>query len=121
METALPAPTTTKQPATGRYVAGSLVGVLALLVIAAGVAGLVARYATSEHGWITSGPVLLEHPRADICPTTRILAPRRRSMVLGALQHVRRADVVRELTSEKQHGFPADVPARKIRVARGQS
>ena len=54
METAVPAPSVTPR-STGRYVAASLVGLLALLLGAAGVAGLWARYGASDHGWITSG------------------------------------------------------------------
>jgi hypothetical protein len=54
METAVPAPAV-KPRSTGRYVAASLAGLLALLLGAAGVAGLWARYGASDHGWITSG------------------------------------------------------------------
>jgi hypothetical protein len=41
--------------ATGRWVGASLVGLLALLLLATGGAGLWARYGTSDHGWIASG------------------------------------------------------------------
>ena len=54
METAVPAPSV-RSRSTGRYVAASLIGLLALLLGAAGVAGLWARYGASDHGWITSG------------------------------------------------------------------
>src|SRR4051812_35348839 len=54
METVVHAPPA-RRPATGRYVAASLVGLLALLLVAAAAAGLYARFGTSEHGWITSG------------------------------------------------------------------
>lgn len=54
METAAPAPSV-RSRSTGRYVAASLVGLLALLLGAAGGAGLWARYGASDHGWITSG------------------------------------------------------------------
>jgi len=54
MDTAAPAPPIAR-PATGRYVAASLIGLVALLLISIGAAGLYARYGTSEHGWITSG------------------------------------------------------------------
>jgi hypothetical protein len=54
METAAPAPSV-RSRSTGRYVAASLVGLLALLLGAGGVAGLWARYGASDHGWITSG------------------------------------------------------------------
>jgi len=54
METAAPAPSV-RSRSTGRYVAASVVGLLALLLGAAGVAGLWARYGASDHGWITSG------------------------------------------------------------------
>jgi uncharacterized membrane protein YgdD (TMEM256/DUF423 family) len=54
METAAPAPTV-RSRSTGRYVAASLIGLLALLLGAAGAAGLWARYGASDHGWITSG------------------------------------------------------------------
>jgi hypothetical protein len=54
METAAPAPSV-RSRSTGRYVTASLVGLLALLLGAAGGAGLWARYGASDHGWITSG------------------------------------------------------------------
>ena len=54
METAAPAPSV-RSRSTGRYAAASLVGLLALLLGAAGGAGLWARYGASDHGWITSG------------------------------------------------------------------
>jgi hypothetical protein len=54
METAAPAPTV-RPASTGRYVAASLVGLVALLFVAAGGAGLWTRYGTSDHGWISSG------------------------------------------------------------------
>jgi len=54
METAVPAPSVPR-PATGRWIGASLVALLALGLIAASVAGLYARFGTSEHGWITSG------------------------------------------------------------------
>src|SRR6266508_858097 len=54
METAAPAHTA-KKPRSGHWLAASLGGLLALLLIAAGVAGLWARWGTTHHGWITSG------------------------------------------------------------------
>ena len=54
METAAPAPSIPR-PATGRWIGASLVALLALGLIAASVAGLYARFGTSDHGWITSG------------------------------------------------------------------
>jgi hypothetical protein len=54
METAAPAPTV-RPASTGRYVAASLVGLVAVLFVAAGGAGLWTRYGTSDHGWISSG------------------------------------------------------------------
>jgi hypothetical protein len=54
METAAPAHTA-KKPRSGHWLAASLCGLLALLMIAAGVAGLRARWGTTHHGWITSG------------------------------------------------------------------
>lgn len=54
METATPAPSV-RSRSTGRIVAVSIVGLLALLLVASGGAGLWARYGTSDHGWITSG------------------------------------------------------------------
>ena len=54
METAAPAHTA-KEPRFGRWLAASLVGLLALLLIAAGTAGLWARWGSAQHGWITSG------------------------------------------------------------------
>jgi|1185.fasta_scaffold41778_2 hypothetical protein len=54
METAAPAPLV-KEPGTARIVGASVIGLLALLLISAGVAGLWARTASSDHGWITSG------------------------------------------------------------------
>jgi hypothetical protein len=53
METAAPAPAR-REPRSDRVVAASLIGILALLLIAAGGAGLWAR-ASSDHGYITSG------------------------------------------------------------------
>jgi hypothetical protein len=54
METAAPAPSV-RSRSTGRYVAASLVGLLALLLVASGGAGLWARFGASDHGWISSG------------------------------------------------------------------
>ena len=54
MESAAPAPSV-RSRSTGRSVAASLVGLLALLLGAAGGAGLWARYGAYDHGWITSG------------------------------------------------------------------
>src|SRR5215475_9211363 len=56
METAVPAPSAS-QPATGRLVAASLIGLVALGLAAAAVAGLV----SSPHGRILSG----SHPYAS--------------------------------------------------------
>jgi len=55
METAAPAPAVTQPGATGRIVASVLLGLVALGLIGAGAAGLYARTAASDHGWITSG------------------------------------------------------------------
>ena len=55
METAAPAPVVQRPPATGRIVAAIVLGLVALGLIAAGGAGLYARTATSDHGWITTG------------------------------------------------------------------
>jgi len=54
METAAPAPSV-RSRSTGRIVAVSVAGLLALLLIASGGAGIWARYGASDHGWITSG------------------------------------------------------------------
>lgn len=54
METAAPAPSIERRT-TGRLIGASLVGVLALLLLATGAAGLWARYGTSDHGWVASG------------------------------------------------------------------
>jgi len=54
MEVATPTPTIRRR-ATGRWVAASLVGLLALLLLATGAAGLWARYGGSDHVWISSG------------------------------------------------------------------
>jgi hypothetical protein len=54
METAAPAPSV-RPRSTGRYVAVTVVGLLALLLVASGTAGLWARYGASDHGWITTG------------------------------------------------------------------
>ena len=54
METAVSAPPI-REARTARLVAASIIGVLALLLVAAGVTGLWARTASSDHGWITSG------------------------------------------------------------------
>ena len=54
MDTAAPAPPLERR-ATGRYVAASVIGLVALMLISIGAAGLYARYGTSDHGWITSG------------------------------------------------------------------
>jgi hypothetical protein len=54
METAAPA-SSVRQPATARWIGASIIGLLALLFVAAGISGLWARFGTSEHGWITSG------------------------------------------------------------------
>src|SRR5690242_18122412 len=53
METAAPT-RTTREPRTHRYVAASLIAILALLFMATGGAGLWAR-ASSDHGYISSG------------------------------------------------------------------
>lgn len=54
METAAPAPSVPR-PATGHWIGASLLGLIALGLIAAATAGLYARYGTSERGWINSG------------------------------------------------------------------
>jgi hypothetical protein len=43
------------KPRFGRWLGASLVGLLALLLIAVGGAGLWARWGSTQHGWITSG------------------------------------------------------------------
>jgi hypothetical protein len=53
MDTAITAPTT-REPSSGRLVAASLVGILALLLVAAGGAGLWAR-SSSDGGYISTG------------------------------------------------------------------
>jgi hypothetical protein len=55
MDTAAPAPAATQSRGTGRIVAAVLLGLVALGLIAAGAAGLYARTASSDHGWITTG------------------------------------------------------------------
>lgn len=55
METAAPAPAIRRPRATGRVVAAVLLGLVALGLVAAGAAGLYARTASSDHGWITTG------------------------------------------------------------------
>jgi hypothetical protein len=55
METAASAPALPQPRTTGRIVAAILLGLFALALIAAGAAGLYARVAASDHGWITSG------------------------------------------------------------------
>jgi hypothetical protein len=55
METAVTTPTpTTREPSSGRLVAASLVGILALLLVAVGGAGLWAR-ASSDGGYVSTG------------------------------------------------------------------
>jgi hypothetical protein len=54
METAAPAPAAERR-STGRWIATSIVGLLALLLLATGAAGLWARFGTSDHGWVSSG------------------------------------------------------------------
>jgi len=54
MDAAAPAPSLAR-PRTGRIVTASLLGLLALLLVAASVAGIWAKYQSSEHGYITSG------------------------------------------------------------------
>jgi hypothetical protein len=53
MDTAVTTPTT-REPSSGRLVAASLVGILALLLLAVGGAGVWAR-ATSDHGYVSTG------------------------------------------------------------------
>jgi|tagenome__1003787_1003787.scaffolds.fasta_scaffold20970518_4 hypothetical protein len=53
MDTAVTTPTT-REPGSGRLVAASLVGILALLLLAVGGAGLWVR-ASSDHGYTSSG------------------------------------------------------------------
>lgn len=55
METTAPAPVVARRRPTGRIVAAILLGLVALCLIAAGAAGLYARIAASDHGWISSG------------------------------------------------------------------
>jgi hypothetical protein len=55
METTAPAPGVTQRRPTGRFVASVLLGLVALALIAAGGAGVYARIAASDHGWITTG------------------------------------------------------------------
>jgi hypothetical protein len=55
METTAPAPSLAQPRGTGRIVASVLIGLFALALIAAGGAGLYARIAASDHGWITTG------------------------------------------------------------------
>jgi hypothetical protein len=55
METTVPAPVVTQRRPTGRIVASILLGLVALALIAAGGAGVYARIAASDHGWITTG------------------------------------------------------------------
>jgi hypothetical protein len=54
METAVQAPPV-REPATARWVGASVIGLLALLLVSAGLAGVWGRYGSSERGWITSG------------------------------------------------------------------
>jgi hypothetical protein len=54
METAAPAPST-RRLGSARLVGVSVLGLLALLLIATGVAGVWARTAAADHGYITSG------------------------------------------------------------------
>ncbi len=54
METTAPTPAA-REPRADRFVAASVIGILALLFIAAGITGIWARTASSEHGYITSG------------------------------------------------------------------
>ena len=55
MDTAVTTPTpTTREPSSGRLVAASLVGILALLLLAVGGAGLWAR-ASSDGGYVSTG------------------------------------------------------------------
>jgi hypothetical protein len=54
MDTAAPAPVAGR-PATARYLGGSILGLIAVVLIAASAAGLYARFASSDHGWITTG------------------------------------------------------------------
>src|SRR3954471_10924757 len=53
METAAPA-ALVKEPGTARLIGASVIGLLALLLISAGTAGIWARTASSDHGWLTS-------------------------------------------------------------------
>ena len=55
MDTAAPSPAVQRRPATGRYIAATLLALLALGCIAASAAGLYARYGSSEKGWLSSG------------------------------------------------------------------
>jgi hypothetical protein len=55
METTAPAPVIAQRRPTGRIVAAILLGLVALCLIAAGGAGIYARVAASDHGWITTG------------------------------------------------------------------
>jgi hypothetical protein len=54
METTAPAPST-RAPRTGSLIGASLIGLLALMLLAAGIAGIWTRAAHSDHGYITSG------------------------------------------------------------------
>ena len=55
METTAPAPVVAQRRPTGPIVASILLGLVALVLIAAGGAGVYARIAASDHGWITTG------------------------------------------------------------------
>lgn len=54
METAAPVPAVVRPPSTGRIVAAVLLGVVALGLVAAGAAGVYARTASSDHGWLST-------------------------------------------------------------------
>jgi hypothetical protein len=54
METAASAPSRARG-STGAWIGASLVGALALLLLATGAAGLWARFGASDHGYVTSG------------------------------------------------------------------
>ena len=53
MDTTLPAPTS-RRPGAARIAAGAALGVIALLLVAAGIAGIVAR-ASSDGGYVSTG------------------------------------------------------------------
>jgi hypothetical protein len=54
MDTAAPT-RAVREPRSDRMIAATVLGILALLFIAAGITGIWARFGSSEHGYITSG------------------------------------------------------------------